>query len=70
MQSYTVVITTLSGSTGLEVSHPSLRCPFHAASVALGVAGTEEDHGRIFVKHAHGSDRYEFIRQDEMLAIV
>jgi hypothetical protein len=65
-------IVAISGHNGLfELRHPSMITPFHAASVALHLAGTELDAGFVAVEDVLGDvTQFEFVRVDDMLAIV
>jgi hypothetical protein len=63
---------TVTGHDGyIEMSHPSMITEFQAASVALRVCGTDLDTGFINVETILGDfEEFEFVRIDDMLAIV
>lgn len=65
-------IVLISGFNGIfRIQHPSMITPFHAASVALRMGGTPLDNGYIAVEDLLGEvTQFEFVRIDDMLAIV
>jgi hypothetical protein len=62
----------ISGHNGImNLSHPSLITPFQAASLALRMAGTDLPSGHVTVLDVLGDpETFEFVRVDNMLAIV
>lgn len=65
-------LVTISGDNGLfQLRHPSMLTEFDAASVTLKLAGTDLDTGYIAVENILGDVTvFEFVRIDDMLAIV